>query len=203
MTRRLLFTADVPPERARRWAGAIAAIARDAAFSGWEEEAPLVPADPAEVADAIDDLASRYVAASSRSPGRGWSSSTTSTGSTRRARAWSTRSSGRHAARPLAIVIGTRPGPTPADATLAGVERLHLAGLDEAETARAGRRRRRRRARPVRRSPPPRADRRQPAVHHRDGPGDLRRRSGRPRTATSRPTGACPTMTTRSGRACR
>ena len=30
MTRRLLFTADVPAERAQRWAGAIAAIARDA-----------------------------------------------------------------------------------------------------------------------------------------------------------------------------
>ena len=66
MTRRLLFTSDVPPEQARRWAGAVAAIARDAAFSGWEEEAPLVPADPAEVAEAIVDLASRYTAAARR-----------------------------------------------------------------------------------------------------------------------------------------
>src|SRR5258706_12553589 len=47
MARRLLFTPDAPPHRARLWAGAVAAIARDAAFSGWEEEAPLVPSQPA------------------------------------------------------------------------------------------------------------------------------------------------------------
>ncbi len=48
--RQLLFTGDVDPDELRRWAGAIAAIARDAAFSGWEAEAELVPPDPAEVA---------------------------------------------------------------------------------------------------------------------------------------------------------
>jgi predicted ATPase len=35
---------------------------------------------------------------------------------------------------PLAIVFGTRPGSTPADATLAPLERIRLSGLDEAQT---------------------------------------------------------------------
>jgi predicted ATPase len=38
--------------------------------------------------------------------------------------------------RPLAVVFGTRPGPTPADVTLAGTDRLTLAGLDEPDTRR-------------------------------------------------------------------
>ena len=38
------------------------------------------------------------------------------------------------AERPLAIVFGTRPGPTAADATLAGIERIRLVGLGEPET---------------------------------------------------------------------
>ena len=134
MTRRLLFTPDVPPDRARRWAGAVAAIARDADFSGWEDEAPLVPADPADVADAIDDLASRYAARLVEVSGSRlifvddlhWldPSSAGMVGAVVR----------ESAARPIAIVIGTRPGPTPADASLVGVERLRLAGLDESET---------------------------------------------------------------------
>jgi class 3 adenylate cyclase len=134
MTRRLLFTSDVPKERALRWAGGVAAIARDAAFSGWEEEAPLVPADPVAVADAIRDVASRYTARLIEVSGPRivfmddlhWldPSSAGMVDSLVR----------ETAARPLAIVIGTRPGPTPADATLAGVERLRLAGLDEPET---------------------------------------------------------------------
>jgi class 3 adenylate cyclase len=60
-TRRLLFTDDVDPADARRWAGAVAAIARDAAFSGWEAEAPLVPPDPRDVAQAVRSVAVRYI----------------------------------------------------------------------------------------------------------------------------------------------
>jgi class 3 adenylate cyclase len=60
-TRRLLFTEDVDPADARRWAGAVAAIAREAAFSGWEAEAPLVPPDPHDVADAVRSVAVRYL----------------------------------------------------------------------------------------------------------------------------------------------
>ncbi len=59
--RRLLFTGDVDPDDLRRWAGGIAAIARDAAFSGWEAEAELVPPDPADVASAIRSLALAYL----------------------------------------------------------------------------------------------------------------------------------------------
>jgi class 3 adenylate cyclase len=60
-TRRLLFGDEVDPADARRWAGAVAAMARDAAFSGWEEEADLVPPDPADVASAVRSVARRYL----------------------------------------------------------------------------------------------------------------------------------------------
>lgn len=60
MARRLLFTDDVDPADARLWAGGVAAIARDAAFSGWEAEAPLVPPDPGEVARAVRSVGVRY-----------------------------------------------------------------------------------------------------------------------------------------------
>ena len=61
VTRRLLFSEDADPAEARRWAGSIAAVARDAAFSGWEAEADLVPADPADVARGLRSVAVRYV----------------------------------------------------------------------------------------------------------------------------------------------
>ena len=115
---------------------------------------------------------------SSRSPARGSCSSTTSTGSTRRAPGCSTRSSARPTQRRCCIVIGTRPGPTPADATLARRRADPPGGPRRGGDAAARGRRRGLRARAVRRAPPPRADRRQPAVHHRDRAGDLRRRHG-------------------------
>ncbi|TMF34646.1 MAG: hypothetical protein E6I26_11520 [Chloroflexi bacterium] len=59
--RRLILTSDVDPHDVVRWTGAIAAIARDAAFSGWEAEASLVPPDPADVAAAVRSLAHGYV----------------------------------------------------------------------------------------------------------------------------------------------
>jgi adenylate cyclase len=59
--RQLLLSGDVDERDARRWAGAVAAIARDAAFSGWEAEAALVPPDPAEVGTAVRSLARAYV----------------------------------------------------------------------------------------------------------------------------------------------
>ena len=58
--REVLFTPDVEPEVARRWAGGVAAVARDAAFSGWEAEADLAPSDPADVARDVRDAAVRY-----------------------------------------------------------------------------------------------------------------------------------------------
>ncbi len=59
--RGLLFTADVPQSDVRRWSGAIAAMARDASFSGWEAEAALAPIDPVEVAASIRSLARAYL----------------------------------------------------------------------------------------------------------------------------------------------
>jgi hypothetical protein len=61
MTRRLLFTDDMDPATVRRFGGAIAAIARDASFSGWEAEASDMPSDPADVATTLMDLADRYL----------------------------------------------------------------------------------------------------------------------------------------------
>ncbi len=58
--RRVLFTPDVDPTAARRWAGGVAAVARDAAFSGWEAEADLAPSDPTDVARDVRDAAVRY-----------------------------------------------------------------------------------------------------------------------------------------------
>jgi adenylate cyclase len=59
--RRLLFTPDVDPDDQRRWSGAIAAMARDASFSGWEAEQELVPHDQADVASALRSLARAYL----------------------------------------------------------------------------------------------------------------------------------------------
>jgi adenylate cyclase len=59
--RHLLFTDDLHPAQARRFAGAIAAIAREAAFSGWEAEAPFAPTDPSEVRSVVLDASMRYL----------------------------------------------------------------------------------------------------------------------------------------------
>lgn len=61
LLRRLLFTEDQDPTTIRRYGGAIAAIARDASFSGWEAEATDMPSDPAEVATTLIELAARYL----------------------------------------------------------------------------------------------------------------------------------------------
>jgi class 3 adenylate cyclase len=134
MTRRLLFTPDVPADRAQRWGGAIAAMARDAAFSGWEEWASLVPKDPAQVADALHDLAGQYVIRLMQISGPRvvivddlhWLDPSSAGMLDALVQATTQY--------PLAIVFGTRPGGTPADATLAAVERIRLSGLDEAHT---------------------------------------------------------------------
>ena len=61
MTRQLLFTDDMDPATVRRFGGTIAAIARDASFTGWEAEASDMPNDPTEVAATLIDLADRYL----------------------------------------------------------------------------------------------------------------------------------------------
>lgn len=135
MARRLLFTDDVPVDRARVWAGAVAAIARDAAFSGWEEEAPLVPADPAGVVRGIRDLADRYITRLVEVSGPRiifiddihWIDPASATMLDELVLAT--------ARLPLVLVMGTRPGPSQASASIESLERVSLAGLDEGETS--------------------------------------------------------------------
>lgn len=134
MARRLLFTDDTPPDQARLWAGAVAAIARDAAFSGWEEEAPLVPVEPVAVAAAIREMATRYMARLLEVSGPRiifiddlhWLDPSSAGLIDEIVRM--TRSA------PLMIVIGTRPGPSAAPASLEALEHIRLQGLDEGET---------------------------------------------------------------------
>jgi adenylate cyclase len=135
MARRLLFTEDVPTAQARIWAGAVAAIARDAAFSGWEEEALLVPADPAAVARAIRELANRYVDRLLEVSGPRvifiddlhWIDPSSA--------AMVEEIVGATARGPLILVLGTRPGRSPASGALESLERIVLTGLDESETS--------------------------------------------------------------------
>ncbi|HET9519757.1 MAG TPA: adenylate/guanylate cyclase domain-containing protein [Candidatus Limnocylindrales bacterium] len=134
LTRRLLFTADVPADQARVWAGAVAAIARDAAFSGWEEEAPLVPADPAAVAAAIRELTKRYIRRLIEMYGPRvividdlhWLDPSSAGMIDETIRLTSEL--------PLLLLVGTRPGTSPAAAAIEDLERIRLDGLDEGET---------------------------------------------------------------------
>jgi len=61
LARRFVFAPDMDAATARRYGGAIAAIARDASFSGWETEASHVLTDPTEVASALLEVATRYL----------------------------------------------------------------------------------------------------------------------------------------------
>ena len=134
--RRLLFAEDIDESTMRRLAGAVAAIARDAAFTGWEAEAAYVPADPLEIRDALEDVTDRYVRRLAALTGP---------------RAvviddlhWSDQSSGPLLARligtvadlPITMIATSRPGPLPAWASLPNVEIIELAGLDSRGTER-------------------------------------------------------------------
>jgi class 3 adenylate cyclase len=59
--RQMLFTADVDPAVARRYGGAIAAVAQEAEFGGWEAEASDMPEDPAEVTATLTEVADQYI----------------------------------------------------------------------------------------------------------------------------------------------
>jgi adenylate cyclase len=134
MTRRLLFTEDAPPRLVRLWAGAVAAIARDAAFTGWEVEARLVPIKPARVASAMRELAVRYTQRLIEVSGPRiividdlqWLDPSSAgmidelVGLTDRF--------------PLILLFGMRPQPGPPMPSIAGLEHIRLAGLDEVHT---------------------------------------------------------------------
>ncbi|HSL32714.1 MAG TPA: adenylate/guanylate cyclase domain-containing protein [Candidatus Limnocylindrales bacterium] len=134
LARRLLFTPDAPHEEAQVWAGAIAAMARDAAFSGWEEETPLVPNEPAAVADAIRRLAVRYMERLIEVSGPRvvvaddlhWLDPS-SAGMVDELVRLTERL-------PLLILFGSRADVPPPVASLEGAERIDLRGLDRDET---------------------------------------------------------------------
>jgi len=136
LTRRLLFTEDLSPEEARRYGGAIAAIARDASFSGWEEEAPFMLTDPAEVATALMEVAARYLDRLITLAGPRiividdlhWLDPSSAPMVELIAEIT--------ADRPLIVLAGTRPSGIPGWVDRPQVERLDLAGLAEPETAR-------------------------------------------------------------------
>jgi class 3 adenylate cyclase len=134
MTRQLLFSADADPAEARRWAGGIAAVARDAAFSGWEAEAEFVPPDPADVARDLRSVAVRYIERLIELDGpRVFVVDDLH---------WLDPSSagifeelvGLSARLPLVVLVGSRPEGIPVRPTGDHVRSIVLSGLDEAET---------------------------------------------------------------------
>jgi adenylate cyclase len=135
LVRRFLFREDVAPDVLRRYGGAIAAIARDAAFSGWEAEAADMPADPAEVAATLVDVGAAYLDRLLETTGPRvvviddlhWLDPS---------------SSGmvellieRTTAHPLLVLAASRPGTMPSWASTPDVQRLDLDGLAEPDTA--------------------------------------------------------------------
>jgi class 3 adenylate cyclase len=133
--RSMLFTPDTDAGDVRRFGGAIAAIARDAAFSGWEAEARHTPNDPAAVTDTLLEVARRYVDRIVEVAGPRvlviddlhWIDPS---------------SEGmvevlvkRTAGLPLIVLAGTRPGPEPGWLEEPWVETIDLAGLSLDETA--------------------------------------------------------------------
>lgn len=135
--RDLLFTPDLDPAVQRRFAGAIAALARDAAMGGWEAEATLAPVDPSEVVAALRDVSAEF---SRRMAERGprvaviddlhWADPASLPLLEMLARAC--------AALPLILVVGARPGPVPHWLGLDHVIHLELHGLGPEATARLG-----------------------------------------------------------------
>ncbi|MFL5673347.1 MAG: ATP-binding protein, partial [Chloroflexota bacterium] len=133
--RHLLFGPDVDAETIRRQGGGVAAIARAAAFSGWEAEAADVPADPAETTAILGEVAVAYLDRLLAEDGPRvvilddvhWID-TSSVGFLELLVA-------KAAERPLVVIATMRPGPAPAWASLPHVERIELSGLAAPETA--------------------------------------------------------------------
>jgi class 3 adenylate cyclase len=132
--RKLLFDPDADPDTVRRISGAIAAIARDAAFSGWEEELKLTPSDPGLVSESLAELADRYV----RSLVEQYGPRVLVVDDLH----WQDPSSGRMTDRlmiaaadvPMLVIATMRPGPIPEWAELGHVSQIDLGGLDTSET---------------------------------------------------------------------
>lgn len=134
--RRLLFEPDQDEATVHRYGGAIATIARDAAFSGWEDEASNMPDDPAETSAILAEVATTYIERLVATDGP---------------RVvilddvhWVDPSSagmvellvGIAVVRPLVVLAAMRPGTLPSWAALPHVERIDLTGLAPSESAR-------------------------------------------------------------------
>jgi adenylate cyclase len=134
--RQLLFTPDVDESTVRRFGGAIAAMARDAAFSGWEAERLDVPDDPAETAAILAEVATAYLDRLLETDGPRvivlddihWLDAS-SVGMVELIASYA-------AVRPLVVIATMRPGSAPGWAANPHVQRLDLDGLAPPETAR-------------------------------------------------------------------
>jgi adenylate cyclase len=133
--RRLLFEPGIDETTIRRYGGAIAAIARDARFSGWEDETPDVPDDPAETAATLAEVATAYVDRLIAADGPRivvlddvhWLDTSSAGMAELMVRT--------AAFRPLVVLATMRPGQAPSWSALRHVERMDLEGLAPAETA--------------------------------------------------------------------
>lgn len=134
LARQLLFSGDLDPAAARRIAGAIAAMAREASFSGWEAEAVLAPTDPADVAAAILEAVRRYMARLGEVLGPRvividdvhWADPSSKPALDELVKAVSDL--------PFVLVFGSRPGRLPAWLETPDIERIELGGLSPEET---------------------------------------------------------------------
>ena len=135
LVRQFLFREGIAPDLMRRYGGAIAAIARDAAFSGWEAEAAHTPADPVEVAATLVEVAGAYLDRLLDTTGPRvvviddlhWLDASSS-GMVELLIA-------RTRDHPLLVIAASRPGVLPGWASAADVQRLDLNGLAEPDTA--------------------------------------------------------------------
>jgi adenylate cyclase len=134
--RRLLFSRDMDQTTAHRFGGAIAAIAREAAFSGWEVESRDMPEDPAETAEILGEVATLYVDRLLTTDGPRvvvvddvhWVDPSSAGMIELLVR--------NSAVRPLVVLATMRPGAAPSWADLPHVEHISLSGLEAPETAR-------------------------------------------------------------------
>jgi class 3 adenylate cyclase len=133
LVRDLLATGGIPADRIARYAGVIAAVAREAAFTGWEAEQALVPVDQGEFLAAFREITTFLtVQLAARGPRVSviddlhWADASSAPMLDALVRSV--------ANLPAVVLLATRPGALPDWAALTHVEVIELAGLDALET---------------------------------------------------------------------
>lgn len=133
LVRNLFATANIPADRIARYAGVIAAVAREAAFSGWEAEQAFAPGDPGEFLAAFREITTFLtVQLAQRGPRVSviddlhWADASSAPMLDSLVRAV--------ADLPTVVLLATRPGALPDWVALPHVEIIELAGLDPLET---------------------------------------------------------------------